>query len=121
MGGQQQGTECRDGVTPPMRDARRRMFANLPAVDSAVMRKLEEDLLTIAMVHQYISCCMPRHTRGMHACMPLAAEQMLGRHDTLSIIVLLLCFLPAREWHAPKILSGLSGLAAHGVPMRMVI
>lgn len=49
-GAQQQGNECRDGVTPPMRDARRRMFANLPAVDPAVMRKLEEDLLTIAMV-----------------------------------------------------------------------
>lgn len=52
---QLQSTECRDGVTPPMRDARRRIFAPTPVLDPDRMRKLEEDLLTIAMV-----CAVPR-------------------------------------------------------------
>ena len=51
---QAQATACRDGVTPPMRDARRRVFAPAPDLDPQRMHKLEEDLLSIAMV------CAPR-------------------------------------------------------------
>ncbi|BDA46268.1 probable transcription initiation factor TFIID subunit 7 [Coccomyxa sp. Obi] len=45
---QSQATKCRHGVTPPMRDARKRMFQKPHNVDSATMRQLEEDLLTLA-------------------------------------------------------------------------
>lgn len=47
---QSQATKCRHGVTPPMRDARKRMFQKPHNVDSATMRQLEEDLLVLAQV-----------------------------------------------------------------------
>ena len=47
---QAQATKSRHGVTPPMRDARKRMFQKPHNVDSATMRQLEEDLLTLAQV-----------------------------------------------------------------------
>lgn len=48
VGGKQgASTKARHGLTPPMRDAARRMFEYTPVVDQKVMQKLEDDLLTI--------------------------------------------------------------------------
>ena len=51
VGGKQSAsTKARHGLTPPMRDAARRMFDHTPVVDQKVMQKLEDDLLTITQV-----------------------------------------------------------------------
>ena len=51
VGGKQNASiKARHGLTPPMRDAARRMLDQNPAVDQKLMQKLEEDLLTIAQV-----------------------------------------------------------------------
>lgn len=47
---EQLSNKSRHGVTPPMRDARKRLFAKPPKVDAAAMKKLEEDLLLLASV-----------------------------------------------------------------------
>ena len=50
-GGKQSASmKARHGLTPPMRDAARRMFDRTPAVDQKTMQKLEDDLLLIAQV-----------------------------------------------------------------------
>lgn len=51
VGGKQNASiKARHGLTPPMRDAARRMFDQTPAVDQKIMQKLEDDLITIAQV-----------------------------------------------------------------------
>ena len=47
---QSQTFKCRHGVTPAMRDARKRVFQKPHNVDPATMRQLEEDLLALASV-----------------------------------------------------------------------
>uniref|UniRef100_A0A0D6R8J1 TAFII55 protein conserved region domain-containing protein n=1 Tax=Araucaria cunninghamii TaxID=56994 RepID=A0A0D6R8J1_ARACU len=41
------GPECRDGLTPPMRDARRRRFRRCPDINPDVVSRVEEDLMRI--------------------------------------------------------------------------
>ncbi|CAL5227697.1 g10705 [Coccomyxa viridis] len=49
VGGKQNASiKARNGLTPPMRDAARRMFDQNTAVDQKLMQKLEDDLLAIA-------------------------------------------------------------------------
>ncbi|KAK9845230.1 hypothetical protein WJX81_000566 [Elliptochloris bilobata] len=43
-----EGTEARDGVTPAMRDARRRLFRRPLAVSPGLVRRVEEDIHTIS-------------------------------------------------------------------------
>ncbi len=51
VGGKQNASiKARNGLTPPMRDAARRMFDQNTAVDQKLMQKLEDDLLAIAQV-----------------------------------------------------------------------
>jgi hypothetical protein len=57
---QRAGAASRDGATPPMRDARRRMFAPSPEVDPALMQRLEEDVFTIAMVRAQLCTLFSR-------------------------------------------------------------
>ena len=45
-----EGIEARHGVTPPMRDARRRRFRKLRGINPAFMRQVEEVVLLIASV-----------------------------------------------------------------------
>ena len=45
-----EGAEARDGVTPAMRDARRRLFRRPLRVSPDLVRRVEEDILTIAAV-----------------------------------------------------------------------
>ena len=53
VGGKQSASvKARHGLTPPMRDAARRMFDRTPAVDQKTMQKLEDDLLLIAQVQR---------------------------------------------------------------------
>jgi TATA-binding protein-associated factor Taf7 len=47
---EQLSNKARHGITPPMRDVRKRLFAKVPKVDAAAMSKLDEDLLLIASV-----------------------------------------------------------------------
>ena len=47
--------KARHGLTPPMRDAARRMFDRTPAVDQKTMQKLEDDLLLIAQVQRFVA------------------------------------------------------------------
>lgn len=42
--------ECRDGVTPPMRNARQRLFRKPPEVSHEVVQKVEEQLLSVLHV-----------------------------------------------------------------------
>eukprot|EP00850_Spirogloea_muscicola_P015195 SM000114S24158 [mRNA] locus=s114:392810:394210:+ [translate_table: standard] len=42
-----QGPECRHGLTPPMRDARRRRFRRDPDLDPELVAKVEKDLQSI--------------------------------------------------------------------------
>jgi hypothetical protein len=57
VGGKQSASiKARHGLTPPMRDAERRMFDHTPIVDQKVMQKLEDDLLTIAQVSCWGPC-----------------------------------------------------------------
>ena len=59
VGGKQgASTKARHGMTPPMRDAARRMFDHTPVVDQKVMQKLEDDLLTITQVRCLGPCDM---------------------------------------------------------------
>lgn len=59
VGGKQgASTKARHGLTPPMRDAARRMFEYTPVVDQKVMQKLEDDLLTITQVRCLGLCDM---------------------------------------------------------------
>ena len=59
VGGKQSAsTKARHGLTPPMRDAARRMFDHTPVVDHKVMQKLEDDLLTITQVRCLGLCKM---------------------------------------------------------------
>ena len=44
------GIEARNGVTPPMRDARKRRFRKLRDINPAFMRQVEEAVLLIASV-----------------------------------------------------------------------
>ena len=46
--------KAQHGLTPPMRDAARRMFDRTPAVDQKTMQKLEDDLLLIAQVQRFV-------------------------------------------------------------------
>ncbi len=57
VGGKQSASiKARNGLTPPMRDAARRMFDQSATVDQKLMQKLEDDLLAIAQVlHAAIS------------------------------------------------------------------
>ena len=55
VGGKQSASvKARNGLTPPMRDAARRMFDRTPAVDQKTMQKLEDDLLLIAQVQRFV-------------------------------------------------------------------
>jgi hypothetical protein len=45
-----EGSEARDGVTPAMRDARRRLFRRPIDVSPDLVRRVEADILTIASV-----------------------------------------------------------------------
>lgn len=45
-----EGAEARDGVTPAMRDARRRLFRRPLKVSPDLLRRVEEDILTVAAV-----------------------------------------------------------------------
>ena len=57
VGGKQSASiKARSGLTPPMRDAARRMFDQNPVVDQKLMQKLEADLLTIAQVSHAALC-----------------------------------------------------------------
>lgn len=42
-----QGPEYRHGLTPPMRDARRRRFRRQPDLDPEIVQRVEEDILSI--------------------------------------------------------------------------
>lgn len=66
VGGKQSASiKARHGLTPPMRDAARRMFEHTPAVDQKTMQKLEDDLLIIAEVCCSGHCSMQKQ----HKCL----------------------------------------------------
>ena len=54
-----EGSEARDGVTPAMRDARRRLFRRPLTVNPDLVRRVEEQILTIASVRALILHCHP--------------------------------------------------------------
>ena len=55
-----EGAEARDGVTPAMRDARRRLFRRPLQVSPDLVRRVEEDILTVAAVRAGSSACRGR-------------------------------------------------------------
>ena len=52
-----EGAEARDGVTPAMRDARRRLFRRPLQVSPDLVRRVEEDILTVAAVRAGPAAC----------------------------------------------------------------
>ena len=63
-----EGIEARDGVTPPMKDARKRRFRKSRDVNTAFMRQVEDVVLMIASVSSFPALTQSCQGNCLMAC-----------------------------------------------------